>query len=151
MENRLKHTIELNGVVFDRLECSTTRPVLLSIAGFASLALHVEHSSHSWNRADDQNDDEGAKRPAPAGAVQEMFCDLRSSKCRGDSRGCIDAEDNHTVLERSDIGAHNIDDVQKTNMASPVKNVATDVGLNVRANSLDDHAKNTDQEHHAFA
>ena len=80
-----------------------------------------------------------------------MLRDLRSSKCRSDSRGCIDAEDDHTVLERSDIGAHNIDDVQKTNMASPVKNVATDVGLNVRANSLDDHAKNTDQEHHAEA
>ena len=137
--------------MFNRLEGCATGPVLLGVASLTGLAIHVEHESHSWNTADDQDDNEGAKRPTPTGAIQEMVRYLGSSECRRNPRSCVDAEDDHTVLEGSDVGAHDIDDIEKTDMAGPVKDVATDVGLNVRADSLDDHTKDTNQEHHAEA
>lgn len=144
-------TVEFDEVELQGLEGRATRPLLLSIARLASLAVHVQHKSHGGNAACDKDDDEGSKSPSPAGAVVEDFNELGSSEGRGNPRGTIDTEDDHTVLERCDVGAHDIDNVQEANVTSPVENVTTDVGLNVRAYSLDDHAENANQEHQAKA
>lgn len=142
-------TIEFDGVVLHGFESGPARSLLLRITGLASFVVHEEHESHCRNAASNENDDEGTKRPTPTRACQEDVDEFGTGKCSSDPRCFVDAINDHAVLERGDIGAHDIDNVEKPNVTNPVKDVATDVRLDVGANSLDDHAKNTDQEHEA--
>ena len=142
-------TIKLNRIMRHGLDKAPTGPFPLNVARFASFAVHVEHKSHRRNTASHKDDDKGSKCPTPAGAFVEQFNKLRSGEGRSDPRCLIEAENDHAVFERGDISAHDIGNVDKANMTGPVKNVATDIRLNICADSLDDHTEDTDQEHHA--
>jgi hypothetical protein len=130
-------TIKLNRVMRHRLDQAPTGPFLLSIASFASFAVHVEHKSHRRHAASHKDDEESPKCPTPAGAFQEYVNKLGSREGRSDPRCLIDAENDHAVFQRGDVSAHDIDNVDEADVTSPVKNVATDIRLDVRADSLD--------------
>jgi hypothetical protein len=118
----------------------------------ASLAVHIKHQTHGRNAACKKNDDEGSKCPSPARrTIVKQVHKLGSSERCSNPRCSVDAKDDHSVLEGCDVCAHDIDNVQKANVTSPVQDVSSNVCLYVGASSLQDHADDTDEQHQAEA
>ena len=113
--------------------------------------VHIKHNTHGRDAAGHKNDDESSKRPAPAGTIVELIDKFGPSKSCSNPRSGIDPKDDHAVLEGCDIGAHDVDNVQETDVADPVEYMSTDVRLDVLADSLDDHTRDADQKHEAEA
>lgn len=79
--------------------------------------------------------------------LNEYLSNGRSSECGSDTGSSVDSEDDHAILERSDIGSHDVSYVENTNVASPVKDVSGDVGLHVLASGLESHTDKHDEQH----
>ena len=115
--------------------------------------VHIKHNTHGRDAAGHKNDDESSKRPAPAGTIVELIDKFGPSKSCSNPRSGIDPKDDHAVLEGCDIGAHDVDNVQETDVADPVERVAGCISLDVLAQSFQDHADDDEENHQqeAFA
>ena len=121
---------------------------LLDQTSFLGPAVHDYHQDHRRKGDATEDDDKGTVSPTPVRTLPEVLGDPRSSKCSCNARGSVDSEDDHTVLQRGDIGSHDVANEQNTDVTRPVENVTGEVCLYVEASGFHSHTNDNDDEHH---
>jgi hypothetical protein len=81
---------------------------LLDQTSFLGPAVHDYHQDHRWKGDSTEDDNEGTVSPTPVWTVPEQISDPRSGECSCNTRGSVDSEDDHAVLQRGDIGSHDV-------------------------------------------
>lgn len=140
-------TIELDGIVDEGLQGGTIRPHFLGKSSLASFLVHHNHDSHGRNTAAGQDDGESSECPSEVKVGVEKLTDAGAGKGGSNSGSSVDSENDHTVLESCHVGSHHVDDIQETDVTSPVENVCCDVGCDILGHCLHDHADQDDENH----
>lgn len=130
------------------MENITIRLDLLNQTSFLGPAVHDYHQDHSRKGNATEDDNEGTVSPTPVRTEPEVLSDPRSGECSCNARGSVDSEDDHTVLQRGDIGSHDVANEQNTDVTRPVENVTGEVCLYVEAGGFHSHTDENDDEHH---
>lgn len=110
-------------------------------------AEHVGHEAHGGQTAGDEDDGKGAKGPAEVDLVVEELSNGRTSKGTGNARRADHADGDHAVAQRRHICHHDINNVHEADVTRPVEDVGGNVGLDVFASRLHDHADDADNQH----
>ena len=142
-------TVKLDKVVLAGLPGGTATGLFLGNAHLDGFAVAQQEDDADRNSKGDQDDGEGAKRPAEVDIVQEQLRNLGAGKGGSDAGGGVDAKDDHTVLEGGHVGGDNVDNVQQAEVANPVEGVGGGVHLDVDAGGLHDHAEDDEEDHGA--
>ncbi len=140
-------TVKLHCVVCNRLGPCPPRALPDICTAPFSLALHEKHDHNNRNADANKNNGKGPKAPAEVEVMVEQICDLGAREGTADTGGAVDAEHDHSILERSHIGQHDLDDVEQPDMSDPVERVRGRVHLDCGAGGLHDQA-DKDQDQH---
>ncbi len=143
-------TIELDAVVFDRLQESPSALLFYNNTLLLSTTAHdvedkPERNAHEWS-----NDRKSTISPSPSRAIQEALTQLRTSKRIDNVRTCRESKPNSTIPKIRGIGDENIEDVVHSVHSAPVEDLGCSVGLHVPAEAHHDqgeqNADQTDEE-----
>ena len=144
---RGSQTIKLHKVVLAGLPRSSTTILHGVYAHLHSLALAEDEDGGHRSTEDNENDEEGSKRPSEVNVGVEKVGNPGSCESCRNRRGVVETKDNRTVLESRGIGQDDGDDVDQSEMTNPVDCVSRSVGLDVLTRRFHDHANNDEKEH----
>ena len=105
-----------------------------------------QHDGNNRDTEPDENNSKRAKRPPEVDIRVEQLRDPGACERRGDGGRPVDTNDQHTVPERRHVGEHDVDDVEKSDVANPINGVGSSVGLDVLAGGLHDAADDVEDE-----
>lgn len=147
----VKHTIKLHKMVLDRLPHGTVVNLFRGKTQLLSLNLAHDKDDHDGNAKGKQNNAKSTKSPSKVDIDVEQFSNLGASKRRRDGRRIVKTHNDQSVSKSRGISNNNIDNIDKTKMANPVKSVRSGVHFDVLAGGLHDHADDDEENHGAKA